>query len=50
MQHEGISSLSFKGINNLRIAGRAQRHCANSLRLTAGEKRRTVSFGKNIHF
>jgi hypothetical protein len=50
VQHERIATLAFEGIDDLRVAGRAERHRADRLGLTAGEQRRTVSLGQYIDF
>src|SRR5690606_28951579 len=42
VQHERLAALALEGVDNLRIAARAERRDDERLRLTAGEKRRAV--------
>ena len=50
VQHEGIATLAFQGVDDLGIPGGTQRDGTNGLGFAAGEQRRTVYLGQNIHF
>ena len=49
MQHEGLAALALEAIDDLRIAGGAERRHDERLRLTAGEERGAVGARQHAH-
>ena len=48
VQHEGVTTLTLQGINNLSIPAGAKSHGTNGLGFTPGKQRRAMGLFKNI--